>query len=325
MEAHREALQLAEALNYTAGRANSLGGTGLVNYHLGRFEEAVSTFKKSLALLEQLGDRAEQARCWNRMGMSHARLGELDKAIHDFRQSSQLILKISARDLSALQTGLNALNNLGEMYQNLFDMDQALTHHSEGLKLVEAMNLPSLEADLSRNRGVDLYYLGRVEEGLECLEYSLKLSQEKHLPDIELQALYSLAIAEIQRGNPDKGSEYARELKTLADVRRTRGYQADGLHALAYYHKEKGEIEEAQQLWQQALFLAHETGRRMLLWRIHAGLSDIVPNKALADVHNRIAGEIILQVLDPIEDETLCQTFLEAAPVRAIFDRLEGQ
>jgi tetratricopeptide (TPR) repeat protein len=178
MAAHQEALQLAEALNYTAGRANALGGAGLVNYHLGRFEDAISNYKKSLSLLEQVGDQAEQARCWNRLGMSHARLGELDKAINDFRESSQLILKIMTRDLNALQTGVNALNNLGECYQLLFDMKQARTHHEEGLKLVAAMNLTSLEADFSRNLGVDLFYLGQVEEGIAYLERSLAVSRE---------------------------------------------------------------------------------------------------------------------------------------------------
>ncbi len=92
---------------------------------------------------------------------------------------------------------------------------------------------------------------------------------------------------------------------------------------MGLYHREKGELEEAQQVWQQALFLAHETGRRMLLWRIHAGLASVAPNKALANVHDRIASEIILQILDPIEDEALCQTFKNAPPVRAIFDRVK--
>jgi tetratricopeptide (TPR) repeat protein len=314
---------LAEALNYTAGRANSLGGIGLVNHHLGRFEEAGTNYKKSLALLEQIGDRAEQARCWNRMGMSHARLGELDKAITDFKESSQLFLKISNRSLRTVQTGLNALSNLGECYQSLFDMNQALTHHEAGLNLVESMDLPSLESDFCRNLGVDLYYLGRIEEGIEYLERALRISRESNTPDIELQSLYSLAIAELERGNLAQGHTYAQALSELAETHQTRGYQADGLHALGLYHKEIGEIDQAQQLWQQALFLAHETGRRMLLWRVHAELAGIAPNRALANVHNRIASEIILQILLPIEDEALCQMFKNAAPVRAIFEALE--
>ncbi len=216
IETHQEALQLAEALNYTAGRANALGGIGLVNYHLGRFEEAIPFFKKSLALLEQLDNKLEQARCWNRMGMSHLKLGELDKAITDFTESSQLFLKISNRDLDALQTGLNAFNNLGECYQLLFDMDQARTYHDEGLKLVEAMNLPSFESDLCRNLGVDLIYLDHFEEGLTYLKRSLNISRHVNTPDIELQALYSLAIAEIQHGNPEQGLKYTQELNTLA-------------------------------------------------------------------------------------------------------------
>lgn len=323
METHREGLQLAEALNYTAGRANALGGIGLIDHHLGRFEEAVINFKKSLALLIQLGDRLEQARCLNRMGMSHARLGELDKAINDFKESSQLFLKIPNRDLEALQVGLNAFGNLGECYQVLFDMDQARIYHHEGVKLVDAMNLPAFESDLCRNLGVDLIYLGHFEEGITYLKRSLEISRNVITPDIELQALYSLAIAEIQHGDVEKGKDYALELGELAKTHQARGYVADGLHAMGLYHKGVGEVEEAQQEWQQALFLAHETGRRMLLWRIHAGLSSIAPNKALANVHDRIASEIILQILDPIEDEELCRTFKNAPPVRAIFDRLK--
>jgi tetratricopeptide (TPR) repeat protein len=180
-----------------------------------------------------------------------------------------------------------------------------------------------MENDLSRNLGVDLYYLGRVEEGISYLKRALRVSRDMNTPDIELQSLYSLAIAEIERGNPERGLEYANELMKLAEEGKTRGYQADGFHAIGLAYQKKGQIEEAQQVWQQSLFLAHETGRRMLMWRIHSGLSSIAPNQALADVHNRIASEIILQILDPIEDETLCQTFLDAEPVRAIFNQLE--
>jgi hypothetical protein len=83
-------------------------------------------------------------------------------------------------------------------------------------------------------------------------------------------------------------------------------------------------MNEAQQFWQQALFLAHETGRRMLLWQVHAALAEIAPSPALGTVHNRIAGEIIEQILHPIKDETLRQTFLQADPVRAVLERLSG-
>ncbi|MCI0396633.1 MAG: tetratricopeptide repeat protein [Chloroflexi bacterium] len=322
LEALREALQLAEALNYTAGRAKALGGIGLVYSYLGRPEEALTHLKKSMSLFEQVDDKVEQARSWNRIGVSHIRLGEVDKAIAAFKASIARARQVGELEPIVLETGISALGNLGECYQNLFDMEQAMIYHQEGLGIAESRELPNLEADLCRNMGVNLRYLDRVEEGIEYLYRALKISRETGQPDIELQSLYSLALAEIQRGNLERGREQAMELRRLAEQGNTRGYLADALHALGLYYQARGDEEAAQQMWQQALFLAHETGRRMLLWQVHAALAAIAPNADLAAVHNRIAAEVIEQIVHPIEDEALRQKFLQGPPVRAVLEKL---
>lgn len=328
LQAHEEALQLAEALNYSAGRAQAFGGKGLTLTYLGRVEEAVASLKKSLALFEQVDDLPEQARSWNRIGVAHIRLGELDKAIHAFKQAYDLASRAAettedpANFLTTVM--INALNNVGECYQSLFDMKQAMVYHEKGLRFAEKYDLPSLAIDLSRNQGVNLCYLGRFDEGIEHLYRALKVSKELNRPDIYLQTLYSLALAELELGNLEQGREHAAELKEMAEKSRAQGYQADAYHALGLYYFKSGDHSMAEQSWQQALFLAHETARRMILWQVHAALAEIALAPELGIVHKRIAAEVIQQVAEPIEDEALREKFLTAPKIKEILDAAQA-
>jgi tetratricopeptide (TPR) repeat protein len=321
IEAHRQALQLAESLNYTAGRANALGGLGLVFTYLDRSEEALRYLHRSLALLEQIGDKVELARCWNRIGVSHLPLGELDKAIRAFQSSSSLAHEVGESEPIAMETAIISLSNLGECYQSLFAMDQALASHQQALAMAEKTELPYLEADLCRNLGVDLTHLGRVDEGVAWLYRSLLLSVETGQPDVEIQAMYGLAMGEIQRGNLDQGRELAEQLREMAQKNGNQGSMAEALYALGRYHECRGELDASQRMWQQALFQAHETGRRVLLWQVHGALARIATHAELARVHYRIAAEIVQQIAQPIGDDTLREAFLRAQPVRLILDQ----
>jgi tetratricopeptide (TPR) repeat protein len=318
LDTHTEALQLAEALNYTAGRAQAMGGQGLVLSYMGRSEEALTTLSKSLALFEQLGDKVEQVRSLNRVGVAHMSLGEIDRAVDAFERCSQVAPDAGLHDPTVWTATVNALNNLGECYQRLFDMEQALAYHQQALTMVQERDVTPLLADLYRNLGVDLHHLGRSEEGLVHLRRALDLSERAQRSDIMLQSLYSLAYTEIEGGDAEAGLVHADRLHDLAAQGNLKGYLADALHVQGLYARRKGDRATAEQMWQQALFLAHEAGRRILLWQLHAGLAQISTNAALKDVHNRIAAEVIQQIAFPIQDETLRQGFLDAPAVRAI-------
>jgi len=322
IEANRDALRLAERLNYTTGKAMALGGIGLVYSYLDRSTDALSYLKKSLPLLEQVGDENEQARCWNRVGVVHVHLGELDKAIEAFQSAYRIANESDQFEPVALETAIISLNNLGECYQILFDMEQALHHHRQGLLKAEGMELPYLEADLLRNLGFELSLIGQVEEGLGYLHRSLQLSKETNQPDIEVQAYYSLALIHLRQGNLEQAEQNASYLRYHSESHSNQGSLAEALHVLGLLERARGNVLAAQGLWQEASFLAHETGRRMLLWRLHAALASIALNPQLASVHNRIAAEIIQQIAQPIEDDSLREKFLAAGPVHDVLDKL---
>lgn len=316
MALHREALQLAETINYAHGRALALQGLAATYFYLGRYEESLSHIEKSLSLFRQLDDVDEKVRTWNWLGMIRQRQGEIDKSIIAFKAALELV-----RTVGEMETAV-VLSNLGESYQLLYDMQQALVYHQEALALAARIEIPSMEVDARRNMGVELSYLGQLDEGIDNLRHSLRLSEVVGQPFLTYQVIYSLALTEHMRGNVDKAEEYAQRLFDLAEQSKARDFRAQAMHVLGLCAQSNGDDVAAEQFWQQALFLAHETGQQTLLWQLHAALAQIAPNPALAGTHYRIAAEVIEQIIYPIEDESLRQKFLIAAPVKAILGKV---
>jgi tetratricopeptide (TPR) repeat protein len=321
LNTHEEALHMAEALNDTYGRAQAIGGMGLVLSRMGRVEEALANLRKSLSLFEQIDDKIEQTRSWNRLAVAYIHLGQLDKSITALESCLRITREIGLQDPTALASAVNALNNLGECYQQLYDMEQALSYHLEALGTLAGRELVNMEADTRRNIGIELRHLDRAQEGIAYLYDALKLAEETTQPDIILQALYSLALAEMERGELERGLAHAQRLQTEAEAQGAEGYRAESLHAIGMYHKLKGETAVAEQMWQQALFVAHETSRRFLLWQLHAALAEIAASPALVQVHYRIASEVIQQITEPIADEAIKEKFLQAPIIASILSK----
>ncbi len=314
MQACREALHLTEALNYSAGRAAAFQVLGRAYAHQGRTEEAISNMQKALALFEQIGNRTEVARTNNWIGIVRMDQWHMDKAIRAFQRALQESNHIS----DVLRCTI--LNNLGECYQYLFDFEQALAYHREALALISEMRFTMPQDDLLRNLGVDLCRIGQVNAGIAHLYDALRLSQSNGDQDVRMQVLDSLIYAELERNRPDVAAQHAQTLRVEAEKSKARHFEARALYGLGLCNQEFGEAVAAEQVWQQALFLAHETRQQNLIWQLHAGLAQIVGIAPLAETHNRIAAEVIDQIVYPIEDAELRQKFLAAPAVKAVLE-----
>lgn len=316
LAACHEALDLAQALNYTPGRAKTLAGLGGTYLLQGDVVQAANYLDQANALFEQLDDSYGRVQSSNQIGVAYAATGQLHKAIAAFEKSLALARKVKRR--SSL---VSALNNLGECYQLLYATDLALACHEEGLALAEAAKFRMLEADLCRNLGLDLAQQKNWAESLVYLQRAHDLAQEIKAPDIYLHTLYALARVELARGEVS-GRQYADALLTASKPGRSLWHQANGLYSLGRFEQLAGNHSTAEELWQQAIFLAHETENRLLLWQLHAALAQITALSNLATVHNRIAAEVIQQIMEPFTDEALKSNFLAADPVTAVFNQL---
>jgi hypothetical protein len=57
---------------------------------------------------------------------------------------------------------------------------------------------------------------------------------------------------------------------------------------------------------------------RGILWKLHAAMSHIVDDEAIASVHAQIAADFIQQTAEPLQDLQLKSSFINAAPVTAV-------
>jgi tetratricopeptide (TPR) repeat protein len=309
-----QALQLAQTINYLIGQAQALTGKGATCNVIGRTDEAINYFRQANQLYEKSSDLEGQIQALNSLGIAYGYTGQLDKAITAFQEMLNLVERIPTHHHQLVI----ALNNLGECYQHLYDMERAITYHERGLTLARQSGLRAVETDICRNLGLELSQAGREEEGVAYLHQALHLSEEINARHMLAYTLYALALTEAEWGNIDAAHAYAQRLQETAESSDSRNELANAYHALGLVEQKRGNIDVAQELWHQATFLAHETNQRLLLWQIHAGLAEMSPNPGLAAVHNRIAAEVIQQIADPIEDESLRNRFLNAPLVQKV-------
>ena len=198
-------------------------------------------------------------------------------------------------------------------------MEQARRYHTQALELANKKFFP-FTSDLYRNLGIELLALGQIDDGIAHLYQALAAAGESNEQDIELQVLYALALAEIDRGEYDIASGHLGLLFDMAEQVGAQGELAMAHYVSGLLARKWGSDREAEQAWQQALFLAHETGQRVLIWHIHAELANVASNPELAQVHCRIAAGVIHQIADPIEDASLRNRFLNHPKVKKILD-----
>lgn len=307
-----KALSCATEWQDLSGQARALARLGTYWQELGRYAEALRYLQQAEALTEYVDSWRGRMRIANALGNAHLSLGQLDKAILAYKRALPY-----ARQVGAEETAM-VFNNLGETYQTLFDMEQAYMHHQEALQLIQDVPFSNVKADLYRNLGYVLYQLQQVEAGLDYLQKGLQLSRTLKQINVEMQTLFSLALAEGECGRWQEAYTHAQTLVSMAHNYQSKGLWASGLYALGLSAQALGDKATAVQVWQQAIFLAHEAGHRLILWRIHASLARTASNPALARVHRDIAADVLFQIAQPIVDTGMRRHFLSSPQVRAI-------
>ena len=316
LESHLEALQIAQSQGKRRWIASANSNISSSYKHSGDIDNAILSVKTAVVLYEQLDDAEGQVRSLIRLGLIYEFLGQFDKNIVALRKAERL-----ARQHNIQQNLAVILNNLGECYQHLYAMEDALACHQEGLEIARSLHIHAVEIDLRRNIGIDLIGLGDADDGVTYLWQALMRSRKMGLMDTVHQVLFSLALTELNADDQEMARQHIMELSTLADKSDRVSYRADALYALGLYHQKMSDFGTARELLNKVCLLTNETRRSERLWQAHAALAALADDDYIAAVHNRIAAETIRQIADPIEDARLREIFLAAKPIRAVLDK----
>ena len=128
IEKYQQALPLFEAAGNTYRRALTLMAIGIAHFRLSEFRKAVEYFNQTLTLAAALKERALEAGTRNWAGGMLDILGDVDKALDHFQRAYKL-----AHDFGWRLAEGNALSNIGKIYSDQADWQQALSFYEKSL------------------------------------------------------------------------------------------------------------------------------------------------------------------------------------------------
>jgi tetratricopeptide (TPR) repeat protein len=310
---YNEALQEATDTENLLVIGRARRGLGILERRQGNTDRALSQLTQALAIFRQGGETREQGRVLTSLGRTRQARGEYQQALAAHREAYLILESVNDRWRVA-----QAVNDIGECHQALYDIEKAYEHHQRALQLATKSGAKLLIPEIKRNLGVDLVELGQYDQGLVYLQAALQGTRLHGNREHEALTLYHLARAYLHYGNDGLAVQVVLALTHLAEQ-----INADRFRALAaFVHGEllyhQGRKAEALIELNLAMLAAQTAVDRGILWKLHAAMSHATENENIAAVHLNIAAEFIRQTAEPLQDEQLRQSFLNAPPVLAV-------
>lgn len=306
-----EALRLAANLPPVLARVKVQVGT--VRWQQGQLDAAKQFLAQSAAELRRLGgDQSTRLRALGNLGLVLHTRGEYQEAIAALKTALEVAESLNNWFSVSIQ-----LNNMGEAYQDLGDLAKARELHERALNVARERGLgEGAQIDLLRNLGVDLLGLDEFDRGLDIIQQSLAMARTFHRMETELQCLASLGEAYLICGECDKAEQVARQLvEASANVANR---LAGARLILGRCWLARNDTLQALTILEAGLIDAQASYSKMMILRLHAALSQVVSHPAIAQVHRRIAAELVQQIADSLDDRALRNTFLQSPLARSV-------
>jgi len=155
----RQALDLAGAED-PALSARILNTRSIVEYRLGRYDDAIRGWKEALDLARRAGDRALLRRVAHNLGLPHGTRGEYDKALDYFRM---LLHMEEEQEAPIGPEYATAALNVARIEILRGSMQDAATHLDDALEISRKFGLQALRGDVLEAQGNLLREIGDAE------------------------------------------------------------------------------------------------------------------------------------------------------------------
>lgn len=288
LQQYEQAKRIYESYDYQIWLTDIHERLGVVYRRLGRFDLALQNYEK---MLDYEADRLSKVRYSIGIGLLNAEMGRYAEAERAYKESLE-----PARKLNDRKNEIIALINLGELFFDLGDYEQALQHQRQALKQAELADAPYLihsiwshltelhianhEPDAAKVSASNaLKYLQNLDFGLLKATYYLNLGK-LHLQIEDLDTARELL---------EKGLAIFTDIGVIAK-------QIETLNLIGETHRRAGNYGEAENALHKALDLAsqvpeltHQWGTQFYLARVYRsqeqiGKAESFLNRSIAQV-----------------------------------------
>jgi PAS domain S-box-containing protein len=240
IELGRQALQLAQKIDYKKGKVNSLNNIAAGYFYLSKYDTALEYYLKSLRISEELKNKESIAKSLNNIGVVYKLLGNYKEALKYFLKSLKLKQDIGNRYGTA-----SALNNIGMIYGELKNYKKALEYFLKSLEIKEENKDRKGTATALNNIGMIYYKLNNYEKTLEYLLKSLKISEETGFKTSIANTSINIGDSYIKLKEYDTASLYFEQGLKLAKEIEAKYLLKDCYNSISNLYFAKGSYQKA--------------------------------------------------------------------------------
>lgn len=256
-KAFLRAAREAAAAGEVEERADNMNNAGIVEWRLGKYDDAIQHIREAVRIHRELGNRKQVASGRNNIALIQEEQGQFRAALRNLRDA----LKVNRALGDSGDVAMN-LNNMGLILRSRGKYAEALDSHRRALQLHRQAGDSSSVADALNNLGLVLKKQGHDERALARYRESLRINRKlgnrletatnlNNVGQIELrQGQYTEARRAVQ-----KALQISRELEDRAGVAASRA-------TLAEINRRENALDQAEAGYEEALRINRELGRR---------------------------------------------------------------
>ena len=217
----KDAISLAEKLNFKKGLINANSNFGLNNYFLGNYKEAIEYYRTMMKLGEETGDKSAVGRAYSGIGNVYFDQGNTTEALKYYLTSAKLLEESGDKVTLA-----SAYYNIGNSYYSLSNFTEAIKAQKISLRLFKEIGNKLRMAGNHIDIGNYYNALGNYPEAIKNYLASLKISEE--LGDkYRIGAAYgNIGMIYSTQGNyPEAKKNYLASLKLFKEINNDIGIQ----------------------------------------------------------------------------------------------------
>ncbi|HRH67664.1 MAG TPA: adenylate/guanylate cyclase domain-containing protein, partial [Bacteroidia bacterium] len=283
----KEAVELAEKLNYTRGLAQAYKWTGVGYFIQASYLEAMPYYELSLAMFDSIGDKNGKASMLGNIGNIWYNQGVQDKAIDFYLKSLKLAEEINDSDRV-----ITMLINIGAVYTDKKSTyDKALEYLRRAYPLSVAIGNTDLVGTTTVNIGEIFFKKYEIDKeenkrsDLDSALYYFKKSIVAYQGTENLPyALNYIGRAYLAQGDFSRAVEFQQQAYAKSTELGARNDMMISLLRLAQTYFEKKDIPKALASFKEAEAIAAETDATKEQKEIYEGISAVYAE--LADYKN---------------------------------------
>ncbi|MCV9387398.1 tetratricopeptide repeat-containing sensor histidine kinase [Reichenbachiella ulvae] len=277
---------IADVIHFKKGQARSIYIRGITEAIQSNYDQALDYYDEALEWYKTANYQAGIANCYNAMGIALSYKGMPREAIFYFKEAIKIEEKIGGKNLSA------PFINIGGLYQDLGEFDQAVFHLKKALAIAEANENEQRIAYSLNNLGTVYDKQGNYPLALEHYKQSMYMNEALGDSLGIVNNITNMGLIYQTQKNYDKAMKcYERALEIDEHNNKKKGI-CTALNLIGTIYEETGDYPSALSHYAKALRLSKE-----------AGINTVIPY-----IHNNI-GTTNLALKNY---ETAIQSFIEA-------------